>query len=125
MLLENLKTSATLKVPCGWVSWTVYLPTIILPIWQSKTSVGVTTPASRAAAMLKVFMVEPGSNTSVIARLRAPLSPEPPGSFGLYDGTEAMVRTSPVRGSRSTAITALAWWRSWASAMARSVMKVR
>ena len=61
MLLENLNTSATVSTPCPCVSWIEYLPTIILPIRQSKRSSGFTTPASSAEAMVNVFMVEPGS----------------------------------------------------------------
>ena len=61
MLLENLNTSATVSTPCGCVSWIVYLPTIIRPIRQSNRSSGLTTPASSAAAMVNVFIVDPGS----------------------------------------------------------------
>ena len=59
--------------------------------------------------MVKVFIVEPGSNGSVTARLRAPRSRAASGSFGFSDGTAAMASTSPFFGSSATATPALAW----------------
>jgi len=44
--------------------------------------VGRTTPASSAPAMVKVFMVDPGSKVSVMARLRVAPSAALPGSLG-------------------------------------------
>ena len=58
---------------------------------------------------VKVFIVEPGSNGSVTARLRAPRSRAPSGSLGLSDGTAAIASTSPLFGSIATATPALAW----------------
>ena len=123
MLLENLKTSATVSTPCGCVSWIEYLPTIILPCRQSKRSSARTTPASSADAIVNVFIVEPGSYASAMARSRAPAASD--GSLGLNVGADAIASSSPVCGFMTIATMSLACVRACPSAMARSVTKVR
>ncbi|MNZ98849.1 hypothetical protein D3C78_1181530 [compost metagenome] len=48
----------------------VYLPNCSVPGYTSTVSLGFQRPDSSAALMEIAFMVEPGSNTSIIARLR-------------------------------------------------------
>ncbi len=56
--------------------------------------------------------VEPGSKGSVTARLRqASDDGTSRNAFGLNVGRIAIARTSPVRGSRTTAIAAFEWVR--------------
>ena len=92
---------------------------------QSNLSSARTAPASSAAAIVNVFIVEPGSYVSVTARLRASASAAPTGSLGLNVGTDAIARTSPVRGSIMIAMAPLAWCSAAPAASARSVMNVR
>src|SRR5437773_12514773 len=63
-------TGAALSTPCGLESLMVQPPIVIVPgaVWMGVS--GVTIPASRAAATVKGFIVEPGSKRSVTARLR-------------------------------------------------------
>jgi hypothetical protein len=42
--------------------------------------------------MVKVFMVDPGSKVSVMARLRVAPSAAPPESLGLNEGPDALAR---------------------------------
>ncbi|MNR18681.1 hypothetical protein D3C85_1354210 [compost metagenome] len=48
----------------------VYLPICKVPGYTSTVSLGFQRPVSMAALIEIAFMVEPGSNTSIIARLR-------------------------------------------------------
>ena len=71
--LEDASTiSPTVIVSVGW-SWLsekVFGP-IVMWSGTSKVVDGVTTPSSMAAATVTAFWIEPGSKTSVTARLRA------------------------------------------------------
>ena len=67
---------------------------------------GVNSPLSIAAASVSVFITEPGSTTSVTARLRLLSGPAAPRMFGLYDGWLTIARISPV-GTSSTTIEPL------------------
>ena len=67
---------------------------------------GVNLPLSSAAARVSVFITEPGSTTSVTARLRCASGPDPSREFGLYEGWLTMARISPV-GTSSTTIEPL------------------
>ena len=57
---------------------------------------GRTLPASSAAAIVNGFIVEPGSNVSVSARLRIRSRATLSRRFGLYVGQFASARISPV-----------------------------
>ena len=60
------------------------------------------TPASSAAATVNGFIVEPGSKTSVTARLRSCPARLERLPLGLNDGWLTIARTSPLRTSSST-----------------------
>src|SRR6185437_11398289 len=64
------------------------------------------------------FMVEPGSVTSVTARLRRCAELLLSRSLGLYDGTLTIARISPLRGSRITIEPDAAWRLTTASVSA-------
>ena len=70
------------------------------PVWITVSA--PTVPASSAAAMVNGFIVEPGSNTSVSARLRIFSRATLLRAFGLYVGQFASARISPVAASRMT-----------------------
>ena len=63
-------TCCTVSAPCGCESLIVQPPIVIVPgaVWMGVS--GFTIPASRAAATVKGFIVEPGSKMSVTERLR-------------------------------------------------------
>ena len=61
-------------------------PTLILPGEVSIMVSGVYLPLSKAATSVRVFMVEPGSYSSVMARLRMVAAFMPRRLFGLYTG---------------------------------------
>jgi hypothetical protein len=63
---------------------------------------GRITPASSAAATVNGLSVDPGSNVSVIARLRARRESKVERLFGLKAGRFAIARTSPVLTSSTT-----------------------
>ena len=64
------------------------------PVWITVS--GRILPASSAAAIVNGFSVEPGSNTSVSARLRMRSRATLSRRFGLYVGQLASARISPV-----------------------------
>ena len=75
-------------------------------IQPGEASIGVSgnqRPVSSAEATAKGFITEPGSNTSVMARLRRP-SLSKSELFGLYEGWLTMASTSPVLTSSSTTL---------------------
>ena len=63
-------TCSTVSAPCACASWIVAVPIVSEPgaVWITVS--GRIGPASSAAAIVNGFSVEPGSNTSVSARLR-------------------------------------------------------
>ena len=63
-------TCSTVSAPLAWVSWIVAGPIVSVPgpVWITVS--GRILPESSAAAIVNGFSVEPGSNTSVSARLR-------------------------------------------------------
>ncbi len=63
-------TCSTVSAPAGCASWIVFGPIVSEPgpVWITVS--GRTAPLSSAAAIVNGFSVEPGSNTSVSARLR-------------------------------------------------------
>src|SRR3990167_3065814 len=70
-LLDLIRISVRLNGPVlRETSRIVYLPIRKVPGYTSTVSVGFQRPLARAALMENGFMVEPGSNTSIIARLR-------------------------------------------------------
>jgi hypothetical protein len=76
-------TCATEMVPFGCESLMVQPPSVIGPVPVCTRVVGFTTPDSSAAATVKGFIVEPGSNTSVTERLRVCLPVTLARLFGL------------------------------------------
>jgi hypothetical protein len=75
---------------------------------------------------VNVFIVDPGSYASVIARLRAPASPAALWVVRVVGRHRTpSPSSSPVRGSIIIAIAALAWCAAAPAASARSVMNVR
>ena len=71
--------------------------------------------------MTKALKVEPGSKASVTARSRKASPSEPLGELGLKRGQLASERISPVRGSSTTAMPAVALASTTAFSSARSV----
>ncbi|CSE78703.1 Uncharacterised protein [Shigella sonnei] len=63
-----------------------------------------TTPRCNAVITTIGLTVEPGSNTSVMVRLRIASFGVPLRLLGLYDGLLAIASTSPVLTSTSTAL---------------------
>ena len=63
-------TCSTVSAPSACASWIVAEPIVSVPGDVSITVSGRTRPASSAAAIVNGFIVEPGSNVSVSARLR-------------------------------------------------------
>ncbi len=121
MLEDTCSTPCGLSTPCGWVSCTVYLPTAQRPFSQSSSVSVVMTFFSSAAATTKALKVEPGSKASVTARLRKDSRELPCGELGLKVGALATASSSPVRGSSTTAMPAMARESSTALLSARSV----
>src|SRR5690606_35519655 len=76
--------------------------TRIEPFAQNSCWVGASYFVSRPAATVRIFMVEPGSKVSLVARFRRLSSELFVYSFGLYPGQLANARTSPVQGSTTT-----------------------
>jgi len=62
-------TCSNVSVPTGWAS-RIVLPEIVSEPGRWRSSCRPHAPASSAAAAVNGFIVEPGSNTSVSARLR-------------------------------------------------------
>ena len=86
---------------------------------EVSTSVrGSKAPDSSAAVTAKGLTVEPGSNTSVTARLRVAGPIRFAGSFGLYEGWLTIAWISPVRASITTTEPADARW--WVTAALRA-----
>ena len=79
---------------------------------------GVTVPSSRAAAIVMIFAVEPGSKTSEKALLSSWAPFFPTSVFGLNVGYDATLSRSPDRASMMTTVPALALVSliRWASA---------
>src|SRR3989338_11363043 len=75
--------------------------------WVQTVS-GFTTPASSAAAMMIVFMVEPGSYVSATSGLANRSEENPCQAVGENDGVDAMAKTAPVPGSITTTDPAFA-----------------
>ena len=118
MLEETASTFDAPTQPSAAWSWMTWAPMARLPFPQSMGSSGRSAPRSRAPAMVKVFIVEPGSKASVTARLRS--SSARRGAFGLKVGAAARASTSPVRGSRAIAMPESAREPVTARASARS-----
>src|ERR1700754_472345 len=96
-------TPVGVSVPQLWVSRTGWPPIIQVPGEVSIIGeVGVYLPLVSAAAMVNAFIVEPGSTTSVTARLRRSLGVLLRTAFGLNDGRFAIPSTSPVWTSITT-----------------------
>jgi len=76
-------TCATVKAPLGCTSRMVALPIVNWPgaVWITESA--LTVPDSSAVAAVNGFNVEPGSNKSVTARLRARDGSCVPRLFGL------------------------------------------
>ncbi|MNT27566.1 hypothetical protein D3C72_1632030 [compost metagenome] len=72
-------------------------------------------PRSSASAAVNGFMMEPGSNVSVMAWLRSFEPWKVSRLFGSKVGTLASARISPVCTSTTTAVAPLAWCLSMAS----------
>ena len=81
---------------------------------------GRTAPLSSAAAIVNGFSVEPGSNTSVSARLRILSRATLLRAFGLYVGQLASARISPLCASRITSPPAFARFASTAAFNSRN-----
>ena len=75
----------------------------------STTLLAFNLPVSSATATVNGLSVEPGSNRSVITRLRSCAPVSFARLFGLYEGMFASASTSPLR--TSTTITAPAFAR--------------
>ena len=71
MLLDFWITSCTVSAACGWASRTTSGPTTRLPGAVLMVCSGLMRRVSSASATTSGFIVEPGSNTSVSARLRS------------------------------------------------------
>ena len=89
-------TCSTVSAPSGCASWIVSGPIVSVPGAVSITVSGRTRPASSAAAIVNGFIVEPGSNVSVSARLRIIAGATLLRLLGLYVGQFASARISPV-----------------------------
>ena len=106
---EFCNTSPNESQPNLRQSWMVVFAIVSWPFSAQIRSSGRTTPSSRAAAARITLKVEPGSKGSVIARLRQTSREGTSRNvFGLNVGRSARASTSPVRGSRATAIAPLA-----------------
>ena len=79
-----------------------YLPFAIQPGWVLNSESAVIAPASRPAATVSGFIVEPGSSKSVTARLRCASRGLVPTAFGLKVGRLTIASTSPVLGDITT-----------------------
>ncbi len=101
--------------PLGWVSVMRLSPITNQPGPVSMRVSGFATPASRAAATNRGFMVEPGSKVSVTARLRSRAASKVARLLGLKLVELARARISPVLASSTTTAPALAWLRVIAS----------
>ena len=86
---------------------------------------GRTAPLSSAAAIVNGFSVEPGSKTSVSARLRIFSRATRLRAFGLYVGQFASARISPVCASRITSPPAFARFASTADFNSRKARYCR
>src|SRR5207245_388810 len=118
---EYCSTSPKDSQPYFVQSWMVVRAMVMLPFSAQMRSSGRTTPSSRAAAARITLNVEPGSNGSLTARLRQwSRDGTSRNVFGLNVGRIASASTSPVRGSSTTAIAALAWVRRQAASSSRS-----
>src|SRR4029450_1381844 len=129
--LDDLATMSAKVISSGawlWESWTLFsghrgrLSGTIVSVF------GVTTPCWRAAAAVIVLLVEPGSNTSAVARFLRASGVLGAIRLGAEVGMLAMARTSPLRGLITTTEPALAlcsrtaryracsvtYWRCWA-----------
>ena len=82
----------------------------------SKGVEGVTFPSSRAAVIVAILKVEPGSKVSTTGRLRSSSGFSSARLLGLKRGTLAMARIEPSRGSITTAIALRAPYFSRVSA---------
>ena len=71
MLLDFWITCCTVSMPLGSASFGLKPPTVSEPGVASTIENGVTRPFSSAVPTMNGFIVEPGSNTSVSARLRS------------------------------------------------------
>ena len=118
---EFCNTSPKVSQPYFFQSWIVVLAIVMLPFSAQMRSSGRTTPSSSAAAARMTLKVEPGSKGSVTTRLRQ-CSREGTSrkALGLNVGRTAMASTSPLRGSSTTAIAALACVRRQAASISRS-----
>ena len=108
-LEEFCRTSAKVSQPYFFQSRILVLAMVMAPFSPKIWSSGRTTPSSRAAAARITLKVEPGSKGSVMARLR---STSREGTLanvlGLNVGRMATARRSPVCGSITRAMAALA-----------------
>ncbi len=104
-------TCSTVSAPLGCASWIVFGPIVNVPgaVWMTVS--GRILPLSSAAAIVNGFIVEPGSNTSVSARLRIRSRATRLRAFGLYVGQLASARISPLCASRMTSPPAFALLR--------------
>ena len=98
------------------LSWGFDLGSVTLSIIVS----GLTVPASSAVATVKGLSVEPGSKTSVSARLRMRSRASFSMRLGLNAGQFASARISPVWGSMMIAVPALAWFSATPTRSSRS-----
>ena len=115
-------TCSTVSAPLTCASWIVALPIVSVPgaVWITVS--GRTAPDSSAAAIVNGFIVEPGSNTSVSARLRICSRATRLRAFGLYVGQLASARISPLFTSRITSPPAFALLASTADFSSRNAM---
>ena len=113
-------TCSTVSAPFGCASWIVLGPIVSVPgaVWMIVS--GRTLPTSSAAAIVNGFIVEPGSNTSVSARLRIFSRATRLRAFGLYVGQLASARISPLSTSRITRPPAFALLASTAAFSSRN-----
>src|SRR5918995_4688434 len=115
--LEDLATMSAKVISSGaweWESRKVFSGHSGMLSGTIVSVLGVTMPCWRAAAAVMVLLVEPGSNTSAMARfLRASALVLAVMRVGAKGGTLAMARTSPVAGVITTTEPALALcWRT-------------
>ena len=108
-------TCSTVSGPARCASWIVCLPIVSSPASVWITVSGRTLPASSAAAIVNGFIVEPGSNVSVSARLRIFSRATLSRRLGLYVGQLASARISPLFASMTTRPPAFALLRSTAA----------
>jgi hypothetical protein len=96
MLLDSVITCVTSMTPWLCVSWKVWPYRLHAPGEVSTLDSGFHLPLASAAEIVTAFIVEPGSTTSVTARLRRYSAGALPREFGLYDGRLTIAMISPV-----------------------------